>query len=85
MCSCLCPQVYDMGRDGQGLSRVASMSMSGMTHLALSALRTNQRALINPIVKLSVVPSSESSTLHLLATTQAGQLMLCGVLVCGRL
>ena len=75
----LCPQVYDMGRDGRGLSRVASMSMSTITHLALSALRTNQRTLINPVVKLSVIPSSESSTLHLLAVTQAGMLslMLC--------
>lgn len=70
----LCPQVFDMGRDGKGLSRVASMSMSTTTHLALSALRTNQRNLINPIVKLSVVPSSESSTLHLLAVTQAGKM-----------
>ena len=68
-------QVYDMGHGGKSLSRVATMSMSNISHLALSALRTNQRNLVNPLVKLSVIPASESSTLHLLAVTQAGQLV----------
>ena len=71
-----CVQVYDMGRDGKRLSRVTSMSMSSVAHLALSALRTNQRNLVSPLVKLSVIPTSESSTLHLLAVTQAGQFVV---------
>jgi hypothetical protein len=68
-------QVYDMGHGGNSLGRVASMSISNLSHLALSALRTNQRNLVSPLVKLSVIPASESSTLHLLAVTQAGQLI----------
>ena len=70
---CVVLQVYDMGHGGKSLSRVAAMSMSNISHLALSALRTNQRNLIDPLVKISVIPASESSTLHLLAVTQAGQ------------
>ena len=62
-----------MGCEGKGLSRTTSMSMSSMAHLALSTLRTNQRNLVDPLVKLSVIPTSESSTLHLLAVTQAGE------------
>ena len=61
-----------MGRDGKSLSHVASMSMSSMTRQALATLGTNQANLVNPLVKLSVIPTSESSTLHLLAVTQAG-------------
>ena len=68
-------QVYDMGHGGNSLSRVASMSMSSVSHLTLSALGTNQRNLVNPLVSLSVIPASESSTLHLLAITQAGWLI----------
>lgn len=61
-----------MGKDGKSLSHIASMSMSSITRQALATLRTNEANLVNPIVKLSVIPTSESSTLHLLAVTQAG-------------
>lgn len=61
-----------MGRDGKSLGHVASMSMSSISRQALATLGTTQATLVNPLVKLSVIPTSESSTLHLLAVTQAG-------------
>ena len=73
-----------MGRDGKSLGRISSLSMSSMAHLALSTLRTNERTLVNPLVKLSVIPTSESSTLHLLAVTQAGQFGDCITVACSR-
>ena len=95
-----CVQVYDLGRDGSGLSSVASMTMDHVAQTSAAALRcvspppqplscelshtfppsflrTADRSLVRPIVQLSVIPSSESSTLHMLAITKAGVWLVC--------
>ena len=67
------PQVYDLGSDGRGLVKVASMSMEHMAQRAAYALQTTDRSLFKPIVSVSVIPCSESSTLHLLAVSKSGE------------
>ncbi len=63
---------YDLGADGKGLKRVASISMGRITQRSLSALRSADKTLVSPIVWISVIPASESLTLHLLAVTKSG-------------
>ena len=65
-------QVYDLGNDGVSLTKVAQMAMGDVVRSTLSTLRTADKSLVQSLVRLSVLPRSESSTLHLLATTSAG-------------
>ena len=64
--------MYDLGKDGCGLSKVASMSAEVIAQRAANALQTVDKTLFKPVVSISVIPVSESSTLHLLAVSQAG-------------
>ena len=70
-------QVYDLGRDGSSLSRVGQMGLREVERLALSALRTADRGLVEGLVCVAVLPRSESSTLHLMAITTAGRVPHC--------
>ncbi|XP_064386411.1 nuclear pore complex protein Nup155-like isoform X2 [Halichondria panicea] len=63
---------YDLGSDGKGLRRVASISMGRIVQRSLSALRSADKTLVSPLVWISVIPASESLTLHLLAVTKSG-------------
>uniref|UniRef100_A0A3B4XD68 Nuclear pore complex protein Nup155 n=1 Tax=Seriola lalandi dorsalis TaxID=1841481 RepID=A0A3B4XD68_SERLL len=65
-------QVYDLGADGQGMSRVATMSQSSIVVAAGNIARTIDRSVFKPIVQISVIDRSESSDCHLLAVTHAG-------------
>ncbi|KAM7368981.1 hypothetical protein PAMP_013281 [Pampus punctatissimus] len=65
-------QVYDLGADGQGMSRVATMSQSTIVAAAGNIARTIDRSVFKPIVQISVIDRSESSDCHLLAVTHAG-------------
>uniref|UniRef100_A0A6Q2XKF0 Nuclear pore complex protein Nup155 n=1 Tax=Esox lucius TaxID=8010 RepID=A0A6Q2XKF0_ESOLU len=65
-------QVYDLGADGQGMSRVAAMSLNSIVAAAGNVARTIDRSVFKPIVQISVVQRSESSDCHLLAVTHAG-------------
>ncbi|XP_055009950.1 nuclear pore complex protein Nup155 [Boleophthalmus pectinirostris] len=65
-------QVYDLGADGQGMSRVATMSQNAIVAAAGNIARTIDRSVFKPIVQISVIPRSESSDCHLLAVTHAG-------------
>ncbi|KAM4634779.1 nuclear pore complex protein Nup155 [Polymixia lowei] len=65
-------QVYDLGIDGQGMSRVAAMSQSSIVAAAGNIARTIDRSVFKPIVQISVIDRSESSDCHLLAVTHAG-------------
>ena len=73
-----------MGKDGYGLRRVSSISMNNIVQRSLNALRSADKGLISPLVWISVIPASESATLHLLAITKSGErthLVLCMYLV----
>ncbi|XP_056593188.1 nuclear pore complex protein Nup155 isoform X1 [Triplophysa dalaica] len=65
-------QVYDLGADGQGMSRVAAMSLSSIVSVAGNIARTIDRSVFKPIVQIAVINRSESSDCHLLAVTHAG-------------
>ncbi|CAL9683382.1 unnamed protein product [Knipowitschia caucasica] len=65
-------QVYDLGADGQGMSRVATMSQNAIVAAAGKIARTIDRSVFKPIVHISVITSSESSDCHLLAVSHAG-------------
>uniref|UniRef100_A0A7N6AEF0 Nuclear pore complex protein Nup155 n=1 Tax=Anabas testudineus TaxID=64144 RepID=A0A7N6AEF0_ANATE len=65
-------QVYDLGADGQCMSRVATMSQSSIVAAAGNIARTIDRSVFKPIVQISVIDRSESSDCHLLAVTHAG-------------
>lgn len=54
------------------LAKAAQMSFSDIVRNTLFALHTNDKTLVQSLVCLSVLPKSESSTLHLLAITTAG-------------
>ncbi|KAM9820794.1 nuclear pore complex protein Nup155 [Neosynchiropus ocellatus] len=65
-------QVYDLGADGKGMSRVATMSQSNIVSAAGNIARTIDRSAFKPIAQISVIDRSESSDCHLLAVTHAG-------------
>uniref|UniRef100_A0A672MKD5 Nuclear pore complex protein Nup155-like n=1 Tax=Sinocyclocheilus grahami TaxID=75366 RepID=A0A672MKD5_SINGR len=65
-------QVYDLGADGQGMSRVAAMSQSSIVSAAGNIARTIDRSVFKPIVQIAVIDRPESSDCQLLAVTHAG-------------
>ncbi|KFO90279.1 Nuclear pore complex protein Nup155, partial [Buceros rhinoceros silvestris] len=65
-------QVYDLGQDGQGMTRVTSLSQNAMVSAAGSIARTIDRSVFKPIVQIAVIENSESIDCQLLAITHAG-------------
>ncbi|MGH0126184.1 UNVERIFIED_CONTAM: hypothetical protein FKN15_005580 [Acipenser sinensis] len=65
-------QVYDLGLDGQGMSRVAALSQNSIVSAAGNIARTIDRSVFKPIVHIAVIERSESIDCHLLAITHAG-------------
>ncbi|KAM3938778.1 nuclear pore complex protein Nup155 isoform 1-T1 [Leptodactylus fuscus] len=65
-------QVYDLGQDGNGMSRVASVSQNSIVSAAGNIARTIDRSVFKPIVQIAVIEKSESVNCHLLAITHAG-------------
>lgn len=64
-------QVYDLGHDGQGMSRVASVSQNAIVSAAGNIARTIDRSVFKPIVQIAVIESSESLDCQLLAVAHA--------------
>uniref|UniRef100_A0A8C0QFQ8 Nucleoporin 155 n=1 Tax=Canis lupus familiaris TaxID=9615 RepID=A0A8C0QFQ8_CANLF len=69
-------QVYDLGQDGQGMSRVASVSQNSIVSAAGNIARTIDRSVFKPIVQIAVIENSESLDCQLLAVTHAGILLM---------
>ncbi|NXO63930.1 NU155 protein, partial [Phainopepla nitens] len=65
-------QVYDLGQDGQGMTRVTSLSQNAIVSAAGSIARTIDRSVFKPIIQIAVIESSESIDCQLLAITHAG-------------
>ncbi|XP_074992246.1 nuclear pore complex protein Nup155-like isoform X2 [Calonectris borealis] len=65
-------QVYDLGQDGQGMTRVTSLSQNAIVSAAGSIARTIDRSVFKPIVQIAVIENSESIYCQLLAITHAG-------------
>ncbi|XP_010154801.1 PREDICTED: nuclear pore complex protein Nup155 isoform X1 [Eurypyga helias] len=65
-------QVYDLGHDGEGMTRVTSLSQNAIVSAAGSIARTIGRSVFKPIVQIAVIENSESIDCQLLAITHAG-------------
>ncbi|NWS72090.1 NU155 protein, partial [Crotophaga sulcirostris] len=65
-------QVYDLGQDGQRMTRVTSLSQNAIVSAAGSIARTIDRSVFKPIVQIAVIENSESIDCQLLAITHAG-------------
>ncbi|XP_054843250.1 nuclear pore complex protein Nup155 [Eublepharis macularius] len=65
-------QVYDLGLDGQGMARVASVSQNSIVSAAGKIARTIDRSVFKPVVQIAVIENSESIDCQLLAVTHAG-------------
>ncbi|KAJ8305762.1 hypothetical protein KUTeg_016307 [Tegillarca granosa] len=65
-------QVYDLGHDGTGMSRVAAIPLQQIVHNASHIARTVERSNFKPLVHISALTKSESSNVHLVAITQSG-------------
>lgn len=76
-------QVFDLGHDGMGMSRVAQTSTdSYVISRACQVVGTADRKLFTPIVHIAPITNTESYTLHLVAVTQAGLVLLLFVCAC---
>ncbi|NXX43946.1 NU155 protein, partial [Tricholaema leucomelas] len=65
-------QVYDLGQDGEGMTRVTSLAQNAVVSAAGSIARTIDRSVFKPIVQIAVIENSESIDCQLLAITHAG-------------
>ncbi|XP_061215354.1 nuclear pore complex protein Nup155 [Neopsephotus bourkii] len=65
-------QVYDLGQDGEGMTRVTSLSQNAIVSAAGSIARTIDRSVFKPIVQIAAIENSESIDCQLLAVTHAG-------------
>ncbi|XP_060617389.2 nuclear pore complex protein Nup155 [Anolis sagrei] len=65
-------QVYDLGSDGQGMVRVASVSQNAIVSAAGRIARTIDRSVFKPIIQIAVIEKSESVDCQLMAITHAG-------------
>lgn len=54
------------------MRKVTNMSVESIVQRAALTLHTTDRSLFKPLVSISVIPASESCTLHLLAVSQSG-------------
>lgn len=65
-------QVYDLGPDGKGMGRVASVSQQTILNSAALVARTVEKSNFKSIVYISALTSAESANIHLVAITQTG-------------
>ena len=64
--------VFDLGKDGQGLERVITITTQKLVEEASRLVTTVETGNITPIVHLAVVASVEDQMIHLLAVTGGG-------------
>ena len=64
--------VFNLGKDGQGLERVITITMQKLVLEASRLVTTVETENITSIVHLAVVPSVEDQMIHLLAVTGGG-------------
>ncbi|KAI9566057.1 hypothetical protein GHT06_009857 [Daphnia sinensis] len=65
-------QVYDLGTDGQAMTRVAAINTNTIVQSAANIARTVNRSSFLPLVGIAPIESSESTNLHLVAITASG-------------
>ncbi|KAF9410958.1 hypothetical protein HW555_010090, partial [Spodoptera exigua] len=67
-----CIEVFDLGPDGEGLSRVVRLTQGKIVSSAFDIVKTLEPNNFKPVVAISAVEESESDHLNLVAVTQTG-------------
>ncbi|XP_029645165.1 nuclear pore complex protein Nup155 [Octopus sinensis] len=65
-------QVFDLGEDGKGMSRVVTVPLSTIIQAASHIAGTIDPSLFKTIIHIAPLTASESPNFHLVAITQAG-------------
>ncbi|XP_071835712.1 nuclear pore complex protein Nup155-like [Apostichopus japonicus] len=65
-------EVYDLGPDGQSMSRAAYLTKPSILHQAIQTARTIDRTNFHEIVHIAAIKSNESRYIHLVAITHSG-------------
>ncbi|XP_048479675.1 nuclear pore complex protein Nup154 [Plutella xylostella] len=67
-----CIEVFDLGSDGEGLTKVARLTQGKIVSLAVDIVKTLEGNNFKPVIAISAVDESESEHLNLVAVTQTG-------------
>ncbi|XP_072943957.1 nuclear pore complex protein Nup154 [Epargyreus clarus] len=67
-----CIEMFDLGYEGEDLSRVVRLPQSRIMSLAVDIVKTVEPTNFKPVIAISAVESAESEHLNLVAVTQAG-------------
>ncbi|XP_052750627.1 nuclear pore complex protein Nup154 [Galleria mellonella] len=67
-----CIEVFDLGADGESLSKVVRLSQGKIVSSAMDIVKTLEANNFKPVVAISAVDESESEHLNLVAVTQTG-------------
>ncbi|XP_075969524.1 nuclear pore complex protein Nup154 [Anticarsia gemmatalis] len=67
-----CIEVFDLGTDGEGLSRVVRFTQGKIVSSAVDIVKTLEPSNFKPVIAISAVDEAESDHLNLVAVTQTG-------------
>ncbi|XP_028042298.1 nuclear pore complex protein Nup154 [Bombyx mandarina] len=67
-----CIEVFDLGKDGESLSRVVRLTQGKIVSAAVDIVKTLEVSNFKPVIAISAVDESESDHLNLVAVTQTG-------------
>ncbi|CAG4909693.1 unnamed protein product [Colias eurytheme] len=67
-----CIEVFDLGEDGEGLTKVTRLGQNRIVSSALEIVKTVETNNFKPVIAISAVEESESEHLNVVAITQTG-------------
>ncbi|XP_013146024.1 PREDICTED: nuclear pore complex protein Nup155 [Papilio polytes] len=67
-----CIEVFDLGSDGESISRVVKLTQGKIVSCAVDIVKTLEASNFKPVIAISAVEESESDHLNLVAVTQMG-------------
>ncbi|XP_045785150.1 nuclear pore complex protein Nup154 [Maniola jurtina] len=67
-----CIEVFDLGSDGESLTRVVRLSQGKIVSSAVDIVKTLEASNFKPVIAISAVEETESYHLNLVAVTQTG-------------
>ncbi|XP_023943990.2 nuclear pore complex protein Nup154 [Bicyclus anynana] len=67
-----CIEVFDLGSDGESLTKVVRLSQGKIVSYAMDIAKTLEPIVFKPVIAISAVEETESNYLNLVAVTQSG-------------
>ncbi|XP_045519163.1 nuclear pore complex protein Nup154 [Pieris brassicae] len=67
-----CIEVFDLGEDGEDISKITRLTQNRIVALALDIVKTVETNNFKPVIAISAVEECESEHLNLVAITQSG-------------